>query len=567
MALPVLNFDFASLQFDMAAYKDSQQSMLSPHGRARSGSSVSDHSLLGFDIHSSTVGSYQLPANDPFQVSSVQKNPLGHMFEDEEQLMLDDFDFEFDGEGKMRDIASGGDDDIGLQFGRQESDSAAGDRIRREHEEALMGRQPKPQFDTDGDFIMQIDDDIHGLPDADPFCPKPHQNSDLSDSAQIEQSPSDIAEAQLKAPRKPRLAKIIESDEQIELRNADLTKWNNQYIENMRIASTQRHKRYATAQAKTNAKIWVFGNGIGNIGQGIGRSHIPSPLDVFTGDELIAAITGFFPVSRVPKRRREEDDAVEDQRQVRPRIDIEEDNLGRDINVEDDVMFNQFEDPEVGRDAPAGLEDHPSSAMPWNVSASLYSYRRASSIPSGRPGSRLTSASPLLGRGSTLGGALPDIERLEEGTDDDFPAIGDLGHLSSSLGPAGRGRNLTPSGDLAAEIQYEIFGPVAAVDTQTANQSQWVKEAMARESMNFFDFVKNTILEADIDASEQNQEDGELARDLGAGEVSFAVLFPPESNTAMVASQAFHHILTLATKSLLGVQQDEVFGDIRMRVL
>lgn len=591
MALPALDFDFAGLQIDMAEYKDSQQSMLSPQTRARSGSSVSDHSLLGIDIPSSGVGSYQLPFNDLFQISSAQKAPMGHLFEGEEELLLDDFDFEFDGEGKIRDIneeerqvlRSGS---IIPHLGRLESDSAANDRVHREHEEAVAGLAQGAEFDADGDFIMQVDDDLNALPEADPFSPKvasgrPRRNSDLSASPQVESS-SDTAEAQLKAPRKRRPAKRIESDHKMELLNADLARWNREYLENMQVARDQKQKKNNAAQAKANAKAWVFGNGIGNIGQGIGRSHIPSPLDVFAGEGLMAAITGTVTPSRDLKRRRgnDEEDDMNDGRNVRPRPEIDEDNLGRNLNVEDDLMFNNFDDSnqEIGRDAPGGLDDHPSSAMPWNVSASLHSFRthgpgsfggRGSSIPGGRPHSRLTSASPLLGRGSALGVPLPEIERLDEGTDDNFPAVDNRGYSPSVELFRGRGRTLTPSGagDLISEKDFEMFGPVAAIDTQTANQSQWVKEALAREAMNFFDFVKNTIIEGDIDAGEEDAEMGGFEKELGSGQVSFEMLFPPENNTAMVASQAFHHVLTLATKRLLGVQQEELWSDIMIHIL
>ena len=143
---------------------------------------------------------------------------------------------------------------------------------------------------------------------------------------------------------------------------------------------------------------------------------------------------------------------------------IDEENIARSMNMEDDLML-QFDDsnPELGRDAPAGLDDHPYSAMPWNVSASVQSFRtqepgsirgRGSSVPSGHPGSRLISASPLLGRGSALGGPLTDIERIDEQADNFAP----VGGYSSSLGAVGgRGRTLTPSGDHVTEEEFEMF--------------------------------------------------------------------------------------------------------------
>ena len=42
-------------------------------------------------------------------------------------------------------------------------------------------------------------------------------------------------------------------------------------------------------------------------------------------------------------------------------------------------------------------------------------------------------------------------------------------------------------------------------------------------------------------------------------------LLPPQTNTIIVAAQAFLHILALGTKHMLKVEQSEAFGSINLR--
>ena len=145
-----------------------------------------------------------------------------------------------------------------------------------------------------------------------------------------------------------------------------------------------------------------------------------------------------------------------------------------------------------------------------------------------RASRRLTSASPLLGRGRDAGLRPSDLSLgLPSGDDDDM------------LG----------ADDPALE-DFELFGPAAAVDTQTAGQSQWLSGILERESRNFLDFV-NVRLEDKAEAEEQEEM---------VDSITFEELLPPAQNTKVVASQAFLHVLTLATKGLLTVQQGGVFA-------
>lgn len=222
---------------------------------------------------------------------------------------------------------------------------------------------------------------------------------------------------------------------------------------------------------------------------------------------------------------------------------------------------------EIGRHAPAPLED---PSFPWNVSSALGSRQGsmargrgfASSVggfptsagaPSTLPGagdgrqssldrraSRVPSASPLVGRGRERYSSL-EIAIRED--DDDL-----LG------GP-------TNSSDHAGD-DFQLYGPGAAVDTQTAANSQWIKATLDHEAHNFLDFVK-----AQIDAiiAPADEDEDELSGDGQSGAaVFFEDLLPPTEHSKVVAAQALHHILALATKTLIIVRQDHPYGPINL---
>lgn len=223
--------------------------------------------------------------------------------------------------------------------------------------------------------------------------------------------------------------------------------------------------------------------------------------------------------------------------------------------------------PEIGRDAASALQDHPSSAqMPWNLSQSLHSHQRAASSSihkHGHPRSRRhTTASPLIDRGSALPEGMVQFPMLDDqvmyGRSDDGVDGGDM------LPPP---RSASRKGYSSSQVDFEMFGPAAQVDTQTAATSQWVNDILDRESGNFFEYVRNTIAEKAGDELLGGEEEVE-------GEVTFEELFDPSVNSAAVTAQAFYHVLSLANKGRVWVDQDigdeeeaEPFGEIRIGIL
>ena len=342
------------------------------------------------------------------------------------------------------------------------------------------------------------------------------------------------------ARRKVRKAKPINVDSNVELRNNDLARWVHNYVRIMQDAIQQKEASKALAVAKKNAEIWVLGQ------------RDEGPLSKFSGAKLLEALTGVKLGHAGEKRPREEEDTDTDRR-VRPRGEPSSDEVGRTF---DDDGYNPIVDDSIeqGREAPTPLDErYVSSLMPWNQSAVSQRYtgvysgqglpRSASLGVAGgqaglisRRGSRLTSASPLVARGVAGGG------------DEEFQL---------------------PGSDVYAGLQgleeFDLFGPAAQVDTQTANLSQWQRTILDGESMHFFEFVQAGIQEMDETRNQavEGNEDDETLQD----SIDFEELLPPVTHSCVVAAQGLLHVLSLGTRNLLKAEQKEAFGPITLRAV
>lgn len=572
-ALSALNFDLSSLGRSLpGGSQRSCESMMSIHGRSRSNSTP--HPVGGLQLPSSSAhaGPYQLPLDDPFTVSSAQRlfGSAGNgIIDDEGEYFQDDMIFEFDANGEMRDIDAS-EREARRAGGRLRSDSAGSGRVRKEHADAIAN-QIAPIFDADGDFDIAnlYDDGIQALPDAESFPmmsgalggnDKPQhlpasEDPLVFDSEQVTPNAADAAPKS----RKARGRQVLRADRIVELHNSDLIQWQAGYKDAMADDLRQVLQRKANALAKKNAFWFVYGTGLNGVGYGVGTQMMPSPLDMFSGESLVSKLTGkpiASAMSKSKKTKRALDVDTEEQVTPKRARRAQPDNeIGLGI-FDDDQGMMAMEDGsiglETGREAPSALPDYPSSVMPWNVSASLNSFQRgASSSQLGRglgsAGRRLPSASPLVGRGSALPGPLEQFsmqeDKITHGRDD----------LDLGLDPS------------LSQAEFEMFGPAAQVDTQTAGDSQWVRDVLAQEAGNFFEYVLNTI-------SEKAGDDGEGPTAVAAKDkfVTFEELFDPTSNSRIVAAQAFYHVLSLATKNRVWVEQDgdmEPFGLIRIGVV
>ena len=87
-----------------------------------------------------------------------------------------------------------------------------------------------------------------------------------------------------------------------------------------------------------------------------------------------------------------------------------------------------------------------------------------------------------------------------------------------------------------------------------------MRATLNQEAENFLEFVKAGITALPANASD---DEDELSREgPSKSSVSFEQLLPPTKHSKIVSAQALNHLLSLVTKSLICVRQDEPFGSI-----
>ncbi|KAK2765035.1 hypothetical protein FQN54_008734 [Arachnomyces sp. PD_36] len=561
-SLPFLDIDFAKLGISMAEAQMKNTRQSSFISTPKNSTPSNRPELVQLNLSSPTMP----PMNDmgAFGVSSdvnssAQKGSQlgrGSMFEEEGFLL--DADFEFDEEGNIIELDRNATPQVvraGSEIGGL-SESVVTGRVRRDLEDGLLaGREligDEMQLDhNDVALVMGDDENFHLA--GEPLLRNQAMDHDPDYTGEIRAS-SQAAEAPL---RRKKSAKMMEIDEPQELRNAQLAQWNAEYIQNMAVASKQKLQNKLITTAKKNAEFWVLGKGIGSVGVGLGSYEVPHPLNAFSGEHLLEMLSGTKSSGTGKKRGRKAGDDtepdVEDGRRVRPRADDAGQTDHEDLEMNDMGGMVYDDEVEIGREAPPSLHDDHSSQMPWNITASIQGSRFGSSVPgsidhrgslhSGRPSSiihghdadgnptthrirRMPSASPLAGRSSghhhSLSGPGHDEDPLSDTNLDNYLGSDDSPYDS-----------------------FQVHGPAAGVDTQTAAQSQWLSNTLDRESLNFLEFLC---------ARSSEQQKG---NDSNGKSVAFSSLLPPETNSRVVATQAFLHVLTLATKGAVRVSQEE----------
>lgn len=387
--------------------------------------------------------------------------------------------------------------------------------------------------------------------------------------------------------------KTIPVDHPAELQNRVLNEWNGNYLDFMREAHIENASKISITQAKRNAAYWVLDQGIGGVDSHFGSDSQEHPLAVFSGQALLDALIG--PQAQSPSRKRArsatgndgDDEAASRRVRSSPHgqegVGIEDDGL--QIMADDGQGLTLGEDdfePEVGRHEQPPMSEHQDS-FPWNAYASskqgsrhgsarpAMSIMGATSSAGGRAGfdlpassmgskrvSRLIAESPLEQRRRLLrhSSILYGSRRAQDDTglgsaDDNFG-------LDLDISDTALDREL--AGNLPNADDFELYGPGAAVSTQQAADSQWLAATLEQEAFNFLDFLQTTIegKQANLDDDDDNK---------GNVTVTFSELLPPENNSEVVAAQGLLHVLSLATKGLIIVRQEEDFGDIDMGVV
>ena len=315
-----------------------------------------------------------------------------------------------------------------------------------------------------------------------------------------------------------RAARSVVTDDITTLHTTDMTQWNDNYSENM--AQEVKHKllNKLPAIARRNAAFWVFGQGVGSVGIGVGQQREAHPLQCYSGEELYDAVCG----AGNGKLKRVRDD---------------EQYNRADATTERERARGEEEEPEdveIGRHAPSSIYDDRSSQMPWNITASVQSSRHgrmgsvnevsARGVPESdtvygrRPRGRLTSASPLAGRGY-----LDGREHLS--------SLSIPGNADNELGELDITQYL--EGELATGLE-----DINALSSRRASIIEQIGKTLDRESLNFYEFIMKQI--DDSDRSDA---------------IAFSSLLPPAATTRTVATQGLMNVLTLATKGLLDVSQ------------
>ncbi|KAJ5571567.1 hypothetical protein N7535_005227 [Penicillium sp. DV-2018c] len=458
---------------------------------------------------------------EDINVSANRNDGVGDMRRPElgfEEGVLLQPDFEFDEDGNIIELSAQDNSPLARKStGRLRRSGEAVDKQQGQLWEDPM-QIDEPWGAVEGNDMMELDNQLAG---ADTHEEEPVTRQPMEGADGIEQS----IEVPAVTTRRVRRPKEIISDDATGLRNMTLAQWNNEYVANMIQAAKQKQQNKISALSKKNAAFWVFGQGFGSVGNGLGVDREPHPLKFYSGEELFEAIGGYLEETG---RKRKSDDKDLERRRVRAR-DEQADHLSREninrLNME----------AEIGRDAPSSLFDDHSSQMPWNITASIQSSRQRQRVGSvselssqGRKGrGRLTSASPLAGH-SYLGGQ--------------DQMVLDLGEFGDDL-------------DLTRYLEDELATDrerISSLSPSNRSAIERVKASLDRESLNFIDFMKSKM-DVVKDGARNASQSPVAGR---VRQTTFASLLPPENTTRAVATQALMNVLTLATKGVLHIRQD-----------
>ncbi|CAI7650527.1 unnamed protein product [Penicillium glandicola] len=523
-ALPGLEID---LSYFTATTDDSSSQLTGIWTKSpnNSLSGTSQLSSLHLELPSDDIlGEGTILGFDEINGSVQKKDTFGNMtglgLGNEEGVLLQP-DFEFDEDGNIIELGA-----------RGQSPHPRKATVRPRESEGPLDDQQR-QLDEDS---MHIDNEEVGVTETNDIMELDTQTADPTIFQTYEglDGVEKTIEIQAARTRRVRRPKEIISDDSTALRNMTLAQWNNEYVANMMQALKQKQQNKIPAISKKNAAFWVFGQGIGSVGVGLGMDHELHPLNLYSGENLFEAVGGYPQRNR--RKRSADDDEVPEGRRVRAR-DEQADHLSRE-NID---LLNM--EVEVGRDAPSSLFDDHSSQMPWNITASIQSSRKRQRFGSvselssrGRKArSRLTSASPLAGRSYLGGQDRLSLELLGE--------FGDDLDLTRYL-----------EGELATDREN-----ISSLTPSKRSALERAKSTLDRESLNFIEFMKTKMGTANNDkAGNAQSPNSNVSSPVAAmlGQTTFASLLPPGSTTRAVATQALMNVLTLATKGVLHVHQD-----------
>ncbi|KAK7917074.1 REC8 protein [Apiospora marii] len=553
--MPAFDLNADTFQVNSNGRNNTQKtsSQMSPHSLVPGSGSASSQGgfPLQLDIPRSDTPDHNLFPQGLQGLSSGQKPaPLGgegDIFGDDELGPSADWGFHVDEDGNVVESAAVGPVILGEEAEPFPMQSIEGG----DHLSPLAAQQPN--IDDQGDIIMMDEQplpDVEALPQA------------QRDDQKVYDQTSPEADKEGAPTQRKRKRKVFHADERLEISRNVLRDWQHPEVYKRNCCKPKRNHTSAN-EAKKNAIHLTFGLGLANIGQNLGVPGMIHPLAVqYSGDSLFTAMTGLEvfndPEEGGRKRARSASEEIDDSegegRRVRPRLEDQGDaehaqqHQGRGDQNGDNVfgLGNDGLDQlsEVGRERQSALEDHHSSALPWN--------NRNSSLV---PGSSVRGQQPQFGRDqpssplNRRAGSVQDIVRYSDGGGDFDYEFGGVGGDSNG---SGSDRGFFP---MPAKGDNNELNPQQG--------SQYAREFLDREGANFLAYMEQTINES---GERRHDEDFEKQRKW----VAFDDAFVPARTERATAAQAFYHVLGLVTKGRMVVEQNNTlqdpFGEIHMGV-
>lgn len=505
-----------------------QFSQLSPpdHSHVRSASASRQSSLVAIDLPPSSVsiGSYRLPGdlrhssplNKFFRESDDTRHPR---LLDEDDVHIGGIGLEIDGNGNLIGVADA-DPDLPPSQGTSWDPLHTAEVVLPGVEE--IDRTAAAQA-ADTNLILLAESEELSLPEAsallkvNPVTGEPQGETDLP-SLTTTESTIEVA-APVRTSRRRNFRIMI--DEEVRVSRDEFCGWTSDYVHAM-TTSRKRAKTASVAQARRNAASWLYGDGISHVGTFEARFGLSHPLaGHFAGANLMAHLSLEAAVVPTRNSRRkfaeafeeegeEGDDADTNRRVRRPTHEV---GMGNIEHVYDDIgVGDDYTAPELGMDPAPALDDyqarHSSSIMPWSRPGSVAPPSSASRAPPPGSAQKSSAPSPLHARGGSLISPLHRRQSISDGDSDGAHAL---------VFPPPEDHTAL---DMSSHQFWEYMAEHAAADRE------WI------------DFVQ---------------------------------LADPAVHGKYVAAQAFLHVLTLATKGLVTVQQDdgsqhiEPFGPIRIK--
>lgn len=355
----ILGLDFDPLSGLTTSDSSEFSSVLSPHSTRSSGlgSEHADLSIEGLIIPPSASSATGGPGGFSVRGSTFRDDIRGAskfnstLYARDEPGILEDAGFDFDAEGELVDHALDqrvvGEPSIETQ-GPQMRD----DILMSEYDDTTLGDKGQandnwPRDEDDGYLPMQDDpnmSNVEAFParDREPVRPDSAEATAEADPDATVETSESSASAPAQRVRQP---KVLHNDVTMELHNQDLAQWNTNYLANMQTVLHQKLQQKSAKLAKENANFWVLQNGVGGLAYAIGPEEIPEPLRMFTGNALLAALSGLKLSVAGEKHDRQEDaadepdDVDEDGRRVRARSDEVEIARGDNDFIMDDAGY------------------------------------------------------------------------------------------------------------------------------------------------------------------------------------------------------------------------------------